>query len=412
MVINIKKIVFAVFVLQLGCHIKPTEVEKPKVPTQDSIPSSDIKAPLLVGAARVGEYLPLLGKQGVAIVVNQTSMIGNTHLLDTLLALGVQVKGIFAPEHGFRGEADAGEKINSTKDTKTGLPLYSLYGATKKPAPETLKDVDWVVFDIQDVGARFYTYISTMHYVMEACAEQGKRLMVLDRPNPNGHYVDGPILDMKYHSFIGMHPVPIVHGMTIGEYAQMINGEGWMEDSLKCNLTVIPCANYTHQTPYELPVKPSPNLPNSRAIYLYPSICLFEGTVASVGRGTDSQFQVYGHPDYSQGTYTFTPLPKPGAMHPLLEGKTCKGYDLTGLDPASIRAEARINLGYIINFYKNFPHPKDFFLANGFFNKLAGNETLRQQIESGLSEEEIRKSWQEGVEAFKNKRKKYLLYAE
>ncbi|MCB0551194.1 MAG: DUF1343 domain-containing protein [Phaeodactylibacter sp.] len=364
-----------------------------------------------VGAAQLGLYLPeLLQSQGVALLVNQTSMVGNTHLVDTLLSLGVKVSRIFAPEHGFRGSADAGEKVRDGKDLQTGISIVSLYGSRRKPTAEDLKNTDVVVFDVQDVGARFYTYISSMHYVMEACAEQGVRFLVLDRPNPNGHYIDGPILDEDYQSFVGMHPVPVVHGMTVGEYAQMINGEGWLAGGIKCELTVVPCAGYTHATPYELPVPPSPNLPNMRAIYLYPSTCFFEGTVASEGRGTSHQFQVYGHPDYPEGDYTFTPVPMPGARYPKLEGLLCRGYSLADKAPDSIRAEARINLSYLIEFYRNFPDKGNFFLENLFFDKLAGGAELRQQIIAGKTEGEIRQGWQEGLDLFRKKRRKYLLY--
>ena len=366
---------------------------------------------LKVGAERLDLYLPnLRGSRGVALLVNQTSMVGHTHLVDTLLGLGVKVAKIFAPEHGFRGSADAGEKVRDGKDLQTGLPIVSLYGSSRKPTSKDLEGIDVVVFDIQDVGARFYTYISSMHYVMEACAEQGVRFLVLDRPNPNGHYVDGPILQEKYQSFVGMHPVPIVHGMTVGEYAGMINGEGWLANGAKCELTVVPCAGYTHLTPYELPVAPSPNLPNMRAIYLYPSICFFEGTVASEGRGTPHQFQVYGHPDYPEGDYSFTPVSMPGAKYPKLEGQLCRGYSLVGRPPDSIRSEAKINLSYLINFYREFPDKDDFFLKNLFFDKLAGGPQLRRQIVAGKTEAEIRETWQEGLEAFREVRQKYLLY--
>jgi uncharacterized protein YbbC (DUF1343 family) len=366
---------------------------------------------LQIGAARTELYLPtLLEAKGVALVVNQTSTIDSIHLVDSLLSLGVKVKTIFAPEHGFRGQADAGESVADGKDTLTGLPIVSLYGSNKKPRAEQLDSIDIIVFDIQDVGARFYTYISTLHYIMEACAEQGITLIVLDRPNPNGHYVDGPVLDTAYRSFVGMHPVPVVHGMTVGEYAQMINGEGWI--SQKAELNVVPCAGYTHQTPYELPIKPSPNLPNMRAIYLYPSLCFFEGTVASVGRGTDTQFQVYGHPADTVGTYTFVPTPMPGAKYPKHEGDTCRGVSLTHLPADSIRCKAQLDLTPLIKFYQAFPQQDSFFLPNFFFDLLAGSDRLRKQIQSGQSAEAIRESWQEELEAFRQMRQPYLLYEE
>jgi uncharacterized protein YbbC (DUF1343 family) len=290
--------------------------------------------------------------------------------------------------------------------------LASLYGSKKKPSAQDLREVEWVVFDIQDVGARFYTYISTLHYVMEACAELDKHLLVLDRPNPNGHYVDGPILQPAYKSFVGMHPVPIVHGLTIGEYARLVNGSGWLSDGRRCDLTIVPCENYDHQTPYELPIKPSPNLPNNRAIYLYPSICFFEGTVASLGRGTDKQFQVIGHPDFPSGNFSFTPVPKPGAKQPPLEGKLCKGYDLSTLDPESIRKNASINLDYLIDFYKLFPDKQGFFLKNNFIDKLAGTDELRKQIVNGLTAEQIKATWKADLDAFKKIRRGYLIYPE
>ncbi|MCB0567678.1 MAG: DUF1343 domain-containing protein [Phaeodactylibacter sp.] len=382
------------------------EKEKPATPEQPA-PAAGLK----VGAARFGQYVPQLKEsQGVALLVNQTSTVGATHLVDTLLSQGVKITKIFAPEHGFRGTADAGEKVRDGKDLQTGLPVTSLYGSRKKPSADDLKGIDWVVFDVQDVGARFYTYISSMHYVMEACAEQGVRFMVLDRPNPNGHFIDGPILRKEYQSFVGMHPVPVVHGMTVGEYAGMINGEGWLAGGAKCELTVVPCAGYTHDMPYELPVAPSPNLPNMRSIYLYPSLCFFEGTVASEGRGTSHQFQVYGHPDYPDGDYSFTPVSMPGAKYPKLEGQLCRGYSLVNRPPDSIRAEAQINLSYLIEFYKGFPDKAHFFLENLFFDKLAGGAQLRLQITGGKTEEEIRESWKEGLDTFREVRRKYLLY--
>ncbi len=365
---------------------------------------------LAVGAARLDSYLPLLREKRIGMVVNHTSTVGQTHLVDTLLALGVDIAAIFAPEHGFRGAADAGAKIEDSQDPKTGIPLLSLYGSRRKPRPADLEGLDLILFDIQDVGARFYTYISTMHYVMEACAENGLGFLVLDRPNPNGHYVDGPMRQEGYASFVGMHPVPVVHGMTVGEYAQMVNGEGWLADGLKCDLTVIPCSGYDHQTPYELPIPPSPNLPNQRSIYLYPWLCFFEGTVASVGRGTTKQFQVIGHPDYPAGAYTFVPEPRPGAMQPKLEGETCRGYDLSQIPLEELRARGRLDLQYLINFYRNFPEPSAFFLENGWVDKLAGGPELRQMIEAGASEADIRASWVEDLKAFAKVRKKYLLY--
>ncbi|MEM6966133.1 MAG: DUF1343 domain-containing protein [Bacteroidota bacterium] len=365
---------------------------------------------LEVGAAQMEKYLPLLEGKQVALVVNQTSMLENTHLVDTLLQRGILIKKIFAPEHGFRGEADAGEKVKDGKDAKTGIPLISLYGKNRKPTKAHLTGIDVVVFDIQDVGARFYTYISTMSYVMEACAEYAVDFVVLDRPNPNGHYVDGPVMKNGYESFIGLHPVPVVHGMTVGEYAQMVNGEGWLKNGIKCVLKVIRNKNYDHQTFYEIPIKPSPNLPNIRSVYLYPSLCFFEGTTVSAGRGTTKQFQIYGHPDFKQGDFSFTPISRAGAKYPKFENQTCHGFDLTVLPLEEFKTIGQINLRYLLHFYENFEDKSNFFLENKFFDKLAGSATLRWQIIKGRSEEEIRDSWQNDLEAFKKIRGKYLLY--
>lgn len=364
-----------------------------------------------VGAERMEDYLSSLQGKKIALAVNQTSLVKGIHLVDTLFQTGIQLSKIFSPEHGFRGEADAGEKIVDAKDPKTGVPIVSLYGAKRKPAAADLKDVELVVFDIQDVGARFYTYISTLHYLMQACAENNIPLLVLDRPNPNGHFVDGPVLDTSlYRSFVGMHPIPIVHGMTIGEYALMVNGEGWLGKDLYCNLRVVKCMFYNHKIFYNLPVKPSPNLPNMHAIYLYPSTCLFEGTVASEGRGTDRPFQQYGHPDFPGGNTTFTPVSISGANKPKLEGKPCKGYDWSKVPIDSLRAAGRVNLSYLIEFYNQFPDKDKFFLPNLYFDKLAGGKTLREQIIAGLSEKEIRQSWDKELWEFTRVRKKYLLY--
>ncbi len=361
-----------------------------------------------VGAANIADYIPTLEGKNVGVVANQTSVIMKTenkytHLVDSLLALNITVKKVYAPEHGFRGTADAGERIKDGTDSKTGLPIISLYGKNKKPTPEQLEGLDIVVFDIQDVGARFYTYISTLHYVMEACAEAGIPVMVLDRPNPNGHYVDGPVLDMKYRSFVGMHPIPIVHGMTIGEYAKMINGERWMKDGIQCELVMISMKNYTHKTPYSLPIKPSPNLPNDVSINLYPSLCLFEGTTVSVGRGTDKQFQLYGSPFLPESEFRFVPQPNEGAKNPVYKGKTCYGKDLGSAEKLD-----RLHLGWLIEAYETTADKSKFF--GSFFAKLAGTDALQQQIAMGLSEEDIRKSWWKDLEAFKTKRKKYLIY--
>jgi uncharacterized protein YbbC (DUF1343 family) len=371
-------------------------------------------ATISLGAERFDQYVPLLKNKRVGLVVNQTSIVGKsyTHIVDTLLKQGLKISKIFAPEHGFRGVADAGEKVDNMVDAKTGIPILSIYGKTRKPSPEMLKDLDVLIFDIQDVGVRFYTYIGTLEYVMEAAAENNIPVMVLDRPNPNGHYVDGPILDKSLKSFVGMQAVPIVHGLTVGEYAKMLNNEGWLAKQVKCQLTVIPCANYDHKSFYELPVKPSPNLPNIRSIYLYPSICFFEGTNVSLGRGTDKQFQVYGSPFYpkDKAIFAFTPRPFEGAKQPPLEGRLCHGFDLTSLKPQSLQAEKQINLSFVLNMYKDFTVKDSFFLKSNFFNTLAGTTQLQQQIKEGKSEAEIRSTWQEGLTVYKKLRKKYLLY--
>jgi uncharacterized protein YbbC (DUF1343 family) len=326
-------------------------------------------------------------------------------IVDYLVWKKIAVQKIFAPEHGFRGTADAGEVIKDGKDTQTGLPIISLYGNNKKPKPEQLADIDILVFDLQDVGARFYTYISTLHYVMEACAENNIPLLVLDRPNPNGAIVDGPILEKEYKSFVGMHEIPVLHGMTIGEYAQMINGEKWLKDGLQCNLTVIPCLNYSHDMKYSLPVKPSPNLPNDQAINLYASLCFFEGTNVSVGRGTEKQFQIYGSPFLPENEFDFSFTPKPnfGAKDPVHNGKLCFGEDLT-----KIKKVNQLELKWLLKAYSKTTDKTVFF--NDFFTKLAGTKKLREQIEAGMTEKEIRKTWQEGLEQFKRMRKKYILY--
>ncbi len=367
-------------------------------------------ADLKVGAQQTKAYFPLLKGKSVAFVGNQTSSIGKTHVVDTLLSLKVNLKKIFFPEHGFRGDEDAGEHLKTYTDKRTGLPCISLYGKeNKKPKAEDLKNIDVVVFDIQDVGARFYTYISTLHYVMEACAENKKQLIVLDRPNPNGYYVDGPVLDMKFTSFTGMHPVPIVHGMTIGEYARMINGEKWLANGLECNLTVIPVENYTHSDLYQIPVKPSPNLPNMASIYMYPSMCLFEGTIVSVGRGTAKPFQQFGYPELTGGNVTFTPLPVKGAAeNPLYNGKTCHGFDVSTYGEVYVKFYKNVYLFWILNLYKTSPVKEKFF--NNYFNLLAGNDILKQQIIDGKSEEEIRKTWEPALTKFKETRRKYLIY--
>ena len=361
---------------------------------------------LVIGANQLNEYLPLLKDKRIAVVANQTSTIDNTHLIDTLLSRGVQLLKVYAPEHGFRGKADAGASITDERDTKTNLPVLSLYGKNKKPKTADLDSVDLMIFDIQDVGARFYTYISTLHYVMEACAENNIPLLVLDRPNPNGHYVDGPLLDTAFTSFVGMHPIPIVHGLTIGEYAQMINGEYWLNDSIQCDLVVQEMQNYTHNYVYDLPVKPSPNLPNAKSIALYPSLCLFEGTAISVGRGTNKQFQIIGSPKLDSCSFVFSPISGEGAKYPKHENELCCGWDLSDAD-----FNNELNLSYLIETFEQY-NAKGLPFFNSFFDKLAGSNTLRVLIEAGWTEQEIKDTWQEDLEAFKQKRKNYLIYSE
>ncbi|UTN04004.1 DUF1343 domain-containing protein [Flavobacterium bizetiae] len=365
----------------------------------------EIKASTIkTGADNYEKYLPLLKDKKVGIVTNQTGILSDkTHLVDFLLEKKVAVQTIFAPEHGFRGTADAGEHVVDGKDPKTGLPIISLYGDNKKPKAAQLAGIDVMIFDLQDVGARFYTYISSLHYVMEACAENGIPLIVLDRPNPNGGIVDGPLLEKEFTSFVGMHPIPLLHGLTIGEYSKMINGEKWLKNAVQCKLTVIPCVDYKRDMPYSLLAKPSPNLPNDQSINLYASLCLFEGTNVSMGRGTEKQFQIYGSPFLTKTNFTFTPKPNFGAKDPLYNGKECFGEDLTSYPKLT-----QLELKWLIKAYQNTSDKTKFF--NPFFTKLAGTKKLQQQIESGVSENEIRKSWQKDLETFKKMRKTYLLY--
>lgn len=365
--------------------------------------STEIKN-IEVGALQLEQYVPDLKGKKVGLVVNQTSVLGNTHLTDTLLSLDIEIVKVFAPEHGFRGDADAGEKVRDGIDIKTQLPIISLYGKNKKPTPEQLKGIDVVIFDIQDVGARFYTYISTMHYVMEACAENDIQVIILDRPNPNGMYVDGPVLDLSLKSFVGLHPIPIVHGLTIGELAQMINGEGWLKNGVKCDLVVVKNTNYSHSDSYSLPVKPSPNLPNDLSISLYPSLCLFEGTVVSVGRGTYEPFQQIGHPDLKDMDYEFIPRRIDGmSKYPPHENEICYGIKFQSKPFSN-----GFTLKYIIDFYNQYKGDDPYF--NNFFKNLSGSKTLGQQIKDGESEREIRRSWEPELEQYKTLRKQYLLY--
>lgn len=365
---------------------------------------------VIPAADQPGLYVPKLMGKKVGLVVNQSSRVLDKHLLDTLLSLDVNVKKIFVPEHGFRGDKADGAVINDEKDALTGLPVISLYGLNKKPTKDHLDDLDVLVFDLQDVGVRCYTYLSTLHYVMEAAAENGKAIIVLDRPNPNGYFIDGPVLDTEFSSFVGMHPVPLVYGMTIGEYALMINGEGWLSQGLKCVLDVIPLKYYDRDQNYQLPVKPSPNLPDQRAVLLYPSLVLFEGTEVSIGRGTDHPFQCFGHPDYGLGSYTFIPRSMPSSRSPKWEGKTCYGASLSALANDDIMGWRRLNLSWLLGMYEFLRDKTSFFREDEYFNKLAGTDQLKIALENGSTEAEIRLSWENHLEEFKSRREKYLLY--
>ena len=361
---------------------------------------------IVCGAERMDEVKALLQDKRVALMVNGTSLVGTTHLVDTLLTYNINIKKIFAPEHGFRGDADAGEHVKDSVDAKTKIKIISLYGDKKKPTNQELKDIDVVVFDIQDVGVRFYTFISSLHYLMEACAANDKELIVLDRPNPNGWYVDGPVLKKEFQSFVGVDPIPVVHGLTIGEYAQMVNGEKWLQDGAQCKIKVVTCLNYTHASRYNLPVKPSPNLPNEIAIFNYPSICYFEGTDVSVGRGTDNPFQVIGAPQITVRNFSFMPKSKPGAKNPPHLNQVCFGFDLRRVNTF----KAGIDLSYLIKTYQAFSDTAKYFLPGNFFEKLAGTADLRQQIKEGKTEAEIKATWQADLNEYKKKRKTYLLY--
>jgi uncharacterized protein YbbC (DUF1343 family) len=393
MIIKISRLFLITFVLLISCNSKCCFSQYRQIKT---------------GAERTEVYIPKLSGRNVGIVANHTSVLGKTHVVDSLLSLGINIIKIFSPEHGYKGEADAGESYSNSVLSKHNIEIISLYGNKTKPAPEDLSGIEIIVFDIQDVGARFYTYISTLHYTMEACAENSIPLLILDRPNPNGHYVDGPVLDLKYKSFVGMHPVPVVHGMTVAEYAKMINGEKWLNDTISCELEVVTCENYKHSYYYMLPVNPSPNLTNMRAIYLYPSLCLFEGTIMNEGRGTDFPFQVYGHPDFQERDFYYIPRSNPGAKNPRYKNIKCYGIDLRDKKIEELQSEKKINLSYLIYAYRKLREGEEFF--NNYFNTLAGNDILKRQIIEGLSEEQIRSSWQKSLANFKTIRKKYLLY--
>ncbi|WP_353778756.1 exo-beta-N-acetylmuramidase NamZ domain-containing protein [Winogradskyella sp. 3972H.M.0a.05] len=412
MLLKVLKNTVLLFVLVLiACG---SGVEKNKT-QNDEIQNDNLKlndTGIIVGANQTENYLPLLNGKSVGIVANQTSVIfkdennNYAHIVDSLLALKVDIKKVFAPEHGFRGKADAGEHVDDGFDTKTNLPIVSLHGKNRKPTSEQLKDLDAVVFDIQDVGVRFYTYISTLHNVMEACAEANIPVIILDRPNPNGHYIDGPTLEIENKSFLGMHPIPLVHGMTIGEYAQMINGEHWLKNGIQCNISIIPIKNYSHSTSYSLPIRPSPNLPNDQSIKLYPSLGLFEGTNINAGRGTEFQFQRYGAPFLNSETmsFTYTPIANFGAKYPKHQNKLCYGEDLRNAE-----INGQMTLKWVIKAYENSTDKSKFFNTDNF-TKHAGTSKLQKQIENGDTEAQIKASWQEGLASFKKVREKYLLY--
>lgn len=390
-------------IISTSCSARKTDIERNIISDLEKViknPKKEIKT----GADNYNNYLPLLNNKQIGIVTNQTGILTNKiHLVDFLLEKNIAIQKIFAPEHGFRGTADAGEHIVDGKDSKTGLSIISLYGDNKKPKPKQLAGIEIMVFDLQDVGARFYTYISSLHYIMEACAENNIPLLILDRPNPNGSIVDGPILEPAFSSFVGMHPIPLLHGMTIGEYAKMINGEKWLKNKIQCKLTVIPCLNYNRKMNYSLSVKPSPNLPNDQSVNLYASLCLFEGTNVSVGRGTEKQFQIYGSPYLPKSDFSFTPKPNLGAQNPVYNGALCYGEDLSTYSGLN-----QLELKWIIKAYQTTKDKSKFF--NPFFTKLAGTKKLQQQIEAGTSEDKIRESWEKGLIEFQEMRKKYLIY--
>jgi uncharacterized protein YbbC (DUF1343 family) len=407
-----KKILFLIHSMIIafltGCSQPPATVQHPVVNGSKIIPAAE----------RIESYIPLLKNKRVAVFANNTSMVQDVHLVDTLSRSGVKIKKIFAPEHGFRGTADAGEKVSNSKDPATGIPVISLYGKKRKPNAEDLADVDVIVFDIQDVGVRFFTYISSLEDLTEAAIEFNKPLIVLDRPNPNGDYVDGPVRKDGYRSFLGMQKVPVVYGMTIGEYAMMLKGEKWIDSAIRkksrndLNLTVIPCANYTHSSKYILPEKPSPNLPDMASVYLYPSTCFFEGTVLSEGRGTDRPFQMFGHPKLPDTLTSFTPTSRQGARTTKLLNQKCYGWDLGGTNEEVLKeTDRKLQFKWIKTAYQLFPGKDTFFLNNGKnFDRLAGNDQLRIQIASNMPDEEIRKTWKPDLDKFKKIRKKYLLY--
>ncbi len=384
------------------------EVEQSLISATIQAPDED---PIGPGAENLNAYLDLLLDKRIAVIANHSAMIGQAHLIDSLLSLGVDISHIYASEHGFRGHEADGAKISDETDISTGLPIYSLYGEIKKPSPASLEGIDLVIFDMQDVGVRFYTFLSTLHYIMEACAENDVPLMILDRPNPNlVSLPDGPLLDPAFSSFIGLHPVPVLYGLTIGEYGQMINGEGWLTKGIKADLTVIPCTNYTRDDQYVLPIPPSPNLPNQKSVYLYPSLCFFEGTVVSIGRGTDHPFQVVGHPKFKFGSYLFTPMPNSGSKYPKLEGEQCFGLAMSDERASALHESGQLDLSLLLEFYKELNMGDDFFRQDGYFDLLAGTDQLRNQIQSGYTQEEIRASWQMDLQRYKEMYKEYWIY--
>jgi uncharacterized protein YbbC (DUF1343 family) len=393
-----------------GANRNNTAGEAPAIKESQNSTLKGIKNSIKMGAEVTDAYFPLIEGERVAVMTNQTGIVGDEHLVDMLVRENINVVGIFSPEHGFRGTADAGEHVASSVDEKTGIPIWSLYGSgSGKPTADKMKEFDVLLFDLQDVGLRFYTYYASMARLMDACAEHGKKMIVLDRPNPNGMYVDGPLLDMKHKSGVGWLPIPLVHGMTLGELALMINGEKWLPEGRVCDLTVVSCENYTHQTLYELPIAPSPNLPNIHSIYLYPSTCLFEGTVMSLGRGTSFPFEVYGHPDYKNSTFSFTPRSVSGAKNPPLLNKECFGVDLREI-PNNEVIEKGFDLSYVIDAYNNLNIGNKFFTS--FFEKLVGVDYIRQDIIAGKSADEIKDKWADDVVKFRSQRKPYLLYNE
>lgn len=405
MIPSLKKLLCFIFltILSTSCNARKTDVRESTESDLETT-KSNAETAIKTGADNYAKYLPLLKDKKIGIVTNQTGILSNKmHLVDFLLEKNSAIQKIFAPEHGFRGTADAGEHVIDAKDPKTGLPIISLYGDNRKPKAEQLAGIDLLIFDLQDVGARFYTYISSLHYIMEACAENNIPLLILDRPNPNGAIIDGPILEKEFTSFVGMHPIPLLHGMTIGEYAQMINGQKWLKNGVQCKLRVIPCTNYNRKKNYSLPVKPSPNLPNDQAVNLYASLCLFEGTNVSVGRGTEKQFQIYGSPYLPKSTFRFIPKPNFGAQNPVYNGIECYGEDLSTHSKVT-----QLELKWLIKAYQTTADKSKFF--NPFFSKLAGTKKLQQQIEKSIPEKEIRESWTEGLANFTKLRSKYLIY--